>query len=176
MSYMTCRWKRWSKSIDERLSINRFKSKLRLKGKQDSKKYSDYNWSCRYVKRIQLRILNNSHHSIDHSGFIHHKIARRTFALVFALAAENVLYLYDGPNSETTLDVICLHSYRTKPGANTGSRFKFKLEQRVRIVSFDHWLNPIFFKGLRDSSFLCGQYLWYDSMDGHFRTIISTVS
>ena len=35
--------------------------------------------------------------------------------------------------------------------------------------------NQLFFIGLRDSSFLCWQYLWYDAMDGHFRTIISTV-
>ena len=104
---------------------------------------------------------------------MHHKIAKRIFSPVWALCSENVLYLYESMNSETTLDVVCLQSYRSKPGGSQPNRFKFRLEQRVSSKFWMIWAKN--FPGLRNAPFLCWQYLRYDTLDGYFRTIIPTV-
>ena len=74
-----------------------------------------------------------SHQNVEQSGYLHHKIARRIYSIVWAVCSDNVLYLYQSISDSITMDVICLQSYRPRANLNRApkDKFKFKLEQRV---------------------------------------------
>lgn len=83
-------------------------------------------------KPIQIKIAAQSHQNVEQSGYLHHKIARRIYSIVWAVCSDNVLYLYQSINDSITMDVICLQSYRPRANLNRApkDKFKFKLEQR----------------------------------------------
>ncbi|CBY22490.1 unnamed protein product [Oikopleura dioica] len=77
---------------------------------------------------IRVNIGASSHLRQEHAGFIHHRVGRRKWTQIWAVAVERLLYLYSSVTSDVTIDVVNLNDYSLEGDLIQPSQHKFRLK------------------------------------------------